>query len=41
MTGEERQAQLDEVKELDKSSTEEEQPAEEAPLEEDFTEAQA
>ena len=41
MTSEERQVQVDEVRELDKSSVEEEQPAEEAPLEEDFIEAQA
>ena len=41
MTGKERQVWVDEVRELDESSTKEEQPAEEAPLEEDFTEAQA
>ena len=41
MTSEKRQAQADEVKELDKSSAEKEQPAEEAPLEEDFIKAQA
>ena len=39
MTSEERQAWADEVRELDESSAEEEQPAEEAPLEEDFIEA--
>ena len=31
---------VDEVRELDESSAKEEQPAEKAPLEEDFTEAQ-
>ena len=41
MTGEKRQVWADEVRELDESSAEEEQPAEEAPLEEDFMEAQA
>ena len=41
MTGEERQAWADEVRELDESSAEEEQPAKEAPLKEDFMEAQA
>ena len=41
MTNEKRQAWVDEVRELDESSTKEEQPAEEAPLEEDFMEAQA
>ena len=40
MTGEERQVWADEVRELDESSAEEEQPAEEVPLEEDFMEAQ-
>ena len=39
MTGEERQVWADKVRELDESSAEEEQPAEEAPLEEDFTKA--
>ena len=32
---------VDEVRELDKSSVEEKQPTEKAPLEEDFIEAQA
>ena len=41
MTSEERQAQADEVRKLDESSAKEEQPAEEALLEEDFIEAQA
>ena len=41
ITGEERQVWMDEVRELDESSAEEEPPAEEAPFEEDFTEAQA
>ena len=41
MTGKKRQTQADEVRELDKSSTEEEQPVEEIPLKEDFIEAQA
>ena len=41
MTGEKRQAWVDEVRELNESSAEEEQPTEEAPLEEDFMEAQA
>ena len=41
MTGEERQVWVDEVRELNKSSAKEEQPTEEAPLKEDFTEAQA
>ena len=41
ITSEERQVQVDKVRELDESSAKEEQPAEEAPLEEDFTEAQA
>ena len=41
MTGKERQAQIDEVRELDESSAEEKQPAEEALLKEDFMEAQA
>ena len=40
MTGEERQVQADKVRELDKNSAEKEQPAEEAPLKEDFTETQ-
>ena len=40
ITNEERQAWVDEVRELDESSTEKEQPAEEAPLKEDFMEAQ-
>ena len=41
MTGEKRQAWADKVRELDKSSAEEEQPAEEVPLKEDFIKAQA
>ena len=41
MTDEKRQAWVDEVRELNKSSAEEEQPIEEVPLEEDFMEAQA
>ena len=41
MTSEERQVWADEVRELDESSAEEEQPTEKAPLEEDFTKAQA
>ena len=41
MTSEERQAWADKVRKLDESSAEKEQPAEKAPLEEDFTEAQA
>ena len=41
MTSEERQAWVDEVRELDESSAEEEQPTEEAPLEKNFIEAQA
>ena len=41
MTGEERQVWADEVRELNESSAKEEQPTEEAPLEEDFMEAQA
>ena len=41
MTSEERQAQADEVRELDESSAEKEQPTKEAPLKENFTEAQA
>ena len=41
MASEERQTWVDEVRELDKSSAEEEQPAEKIPLEEDFIEAQA
>ena len=36
MTGKERQVWVDEVRELDKSNTREEQPAEKVPLEEDF-----
>ena len=40
MTGEEKQAWVDKVRELDESSAEEEQPAEETPLKEDFIEAQ-
>ena len=40
MTSEERQVQVDKVRELDKSSAKEEQPAKEAPLKEDFMEAQ-
>ena len=40
MTGEERQVWVVEVRELDKSSAEEEQPTEEAPLKENFMEAQ-
>ena len=40
MTGEERQVWADEVRELDESSSGEEQLAEEMPLKEDFTEAQ-
>ena len=39
MIGEERQAQTDEVRELNENSAKEEQPAEEVPLEEDFMEA--
>ena len=39
MTGEERQVWADKMRELDESSAKEEQPAKEAPLEEDFTEA--
>ena len=39
MTGEERQAWVNEVRELNKSSTEKEQFAEKALLEEDFIEA--
>ena len=39
MTGEERQVWADKVRELDESSTEEEQPAKEAPLKKDFMEA--
>ena len=41
ITSEKRQAQADEVRELNESSTEEEQPTEKVPLEEDFMEAQA
>ena len=41
MIGEERQAWVDEVRELDESSAKEKQPAKKAPLKEDFTEAQA
>ena len=41
MTNKERQAWVDEVRELDESSAKEKQPAEKAPLKEDFTEAQA
>ena len=41
MINEEKQVWANEVKELNKSSAEEKQPAEEAPLEEDFMEAQA
>ena len=37
MTSKERQAQADEVRELDESNAEEEQLAEKVPLEEDFT----
>ena len=41
ITGEERQVWANEVRELNESSAEKEQPAEEAPLKEDFIEAQA
>ena len=41
MTGEERQVWADEVRELDKSSAEEEQSTKEALLKEDFMKAQA
>ena len=41
MTGEERQVQADKVRELNESSVEKEQPIEEAPLKEDFIDAQA
>ena len=41
ITGEEKQVWADEVRKLDESSAEEEQLTEEAPLEKDFTEAQA
>ena len=41
MTSEERQVWANEVRELDKSSAGEKQPAEEALLEEDFTKTQA
>ena len=41
MTSEERQTWVNEVRELDKSSAKKEQPAEEAPLKEDFIKAQA
>ena len=41
MTSEERQVWADKVRELDESSTKKEQPAEEAPLKEDFIKAQA
>ena len=40
MTSEKKQVWIDKVRELDKSSAEKEQPAEEAPLEEDFMEGQ-
>ena len=40
MTSKERQVWADKVRELDESSTKEEQPTEEAPLKEDFMEAQ-
>ena len=39
MTSEERQVWVDKVKDLNKSSTEEEQPTEESLLKEDFAEA--
>ena len=41
MTGEERQVWADEVRELNESSAEEEQPTKKASLEEDFMKAQA
>ena len=41
MTGKKRQVWVDEVRELDESNAEKEQPIEEVPLEEDFMEAQA
>ena len=41
MAGEERQMWADEVRELDESSAKEEKPIEKAPLEENFTKAQA
>ena len=41
MTGKKRQVQANEVRELNESSAEEEQPTEEVPLEEDFMQAQA
>ena len=41
MTGEERQVWVDEVRELDESSAEEEQPTEETLFKEDFMKAQA
>ena len=40
MTGEERQAWADEMRELDESSAKEEQSIEEVPLEKDFMKAQ-
>ena len=40
MTGEERQAWADKMRELDKSSAKEEQPTEEAPFKKDFAKAQ-
>ena len=40
MTSKERQIQADKVRELNKSSAEKKQPAEEALLKEDFAEAQ-
>ena len=40
MTDEEKQAWVDEMRELNESSAGEEQPTEKAPLEEDFIEAQ-
>ena len=41
MTSKKRQVQADKMRKLDESSAEEEQSTEEAPLEEDFMEAQA
>ena len=40
MTGKKRQVWVDEVRELNESSAEKEQPAKEAPFKEDFIEAQ-
>ena len=41
MTGEERQVWVDKVRELDENSVKEKQSTKEAPLKEDFMEAQA